>query len=145
MIAIASDHAGFEYKEKSKALLSDLGLQYKDFGTTSPASTDYPDYGHAAAEAVSTGACDRGILICGSGIGMSIIANKSVNVRASLCATEDMATVARRHNDANVLCLGERTTTWEITEKIIRIWLSTPFDGGRHEIRVEKIHSLTHC
>ncbi len=145
MIALASDHAGFQYKQKIKELLSQLGLEFQDFGTMTPDPCDYPDFGHAGAEAVGTGKADRGILICGTGIGMSIVANKSDNVRASLCVTEEMARVAREHNNANVLCLGGRTNSWETTEKIVRMWLSTPFEGGRHERRVEKIHSLTHC
>jgi ribose 5-phosphate isomerase B len=143
MIAVASDHAGFEYKEKTKALLDEMKLAYKDFGTSSKDSVDYPDYGHKAAEAVSSGECDRGILICGSGIGMSIVANKSVGVRAAECVTPEMAEVARRHNNANVLTFGERFITWETAVEIIKTFLSTPFEGGRHERRVEKIHSLT--
>ncbi len=145
MIAVASDHAGFRYKEKIKELLTKLDLPYQDFGTSSPDSCDYPDFGHPAAEAVGTGKADRGILVCGSGIGMSIVANKSANVRAALCVTDEMAVVARKHNNANVLVLGERTTSWETAEQIIRTWLATPFDGGRHEVRVEKIKTLTNC
>ncbi len=144
MIAIASDHAGYLFKERIKDLLTRLGLVYQDFGTHSEQSSDYPDEGHAAAEAVSSGAADRGILICGSGIGMDIVANKSVGVRAALCLTEEMASLSRQHNNANILVLGERITPWETTDKIIRIWLSTPFEGGRHQRRIEKIHSLTH-
>lgn len=144
MIALASDHAGYLYKEKIKGLLTQLGLTYRDFGTNSEQPCDYPDEGHIASEAVSTGAADRGILVCGSGIGMDIVANKSTGVRAALCVTEEMASVSRRHNDANILVLGERITPWETVEKIIRIWLSTPFEGGRHQRRVDKIHSLTH-
>ena len=143
MIAVASDHAGFEYKEKTKKLLDEMKLAYKDFGTFSKDSVDYPDYGHQAAESVSKGECDRGILICGSGIGMSIVANKSRGVRAAECVTPEMAEVARRHNNANVLTFGERFITWEIAAEIIKTFLTTPFEGGRHERRVEKIHSLT--
>jgi ribose 5-phosphate isomerase B len=144
MIAIASDHAGFLYKEKIKNILTQLGLDYKDFGTDSPQPCDYPDEGHAAAEAVSKGEADRGILVCGSGIGMDIVANKSKGVRAALCVTEEMALVSRRHNDANILVVGERVTPWETVDKIVRIWLSTKFEGGRHQRRIDKIHSLTH-
>lgn len=143
MIAVASDHAGFDYKEKTKQLLDEIGLPYKDFGTSSKDSVDYPDYGHQAAEAISKGECDRGILICGSGIGMSIVANKSRGVRAAECVTPEMAEVARKHNNANVLTFGERFITWETATAIIKTFLSTPFEGGRHERRVEKIHSLT--
>ena len=143
MVAIASDHAGFLYKEKIRNLLTALGLEYKDFGIYSEGSADYPDEGHAAAEAVSTGTADRGILVCGSGIGMDMVANKSLNVRAALCLTEEMAQLSRKHNDANILVIGERVTPWETVEKIVRTWLTTPFEGGRHQRRVEKIHSLT--
>ncbi len=144
MIAIASDHAGYIYKEKIKGLLDQLGLEYQDFGIHSNKPSDYPDEGHAASEAVSKGVADRGILVCGSGIGMDIVANKSDGVRAALCFTEEMALLSRRHNDANILVVGERVTPWETVEKITRTWLSTPFEGGRHQRRVEKIHSLTH-
>jgi RpiB/LacA/LacB family sugar-phosphate isomerase len=144
MIAIASDHAGYLYKEKIKGILAELGLECKDFGIHSDHSADYPDEGHEAAEAVSAGTADRGILVCGSGIGMDIVANKSTGVRAALCLTEEMALLSRRHNDANILVVGERVTPWDTAEKIIRIWLSTPFEGGRHQRRVDKIHTLTH-
>ena len=142
-IAIASDHAGFRYKEKIKELLTRLGLEYKDFGTDSEKSVDYPDNGVPAAEAVAEGTAEKGILICGSGIGMDIVANKVDGIRAALCVTEEMAELSRKHNNANVLVLGERVTPWETAEKIIRKWLTTPFEGGRHQVRVEKIHSLT--
>lgn len=146
MLALASDHAGFHYKERIKTLLGDeLGLEYKDFGTYSNSSCDYPDFAYAAAKAVGTGECDRGILVCGSGIGMDIVANKVENVRSALCTTVEMAELSRRHNDANVLSIGERLTDWDTAEKMIRVWLSTPFEGGRHLRRVEKIHSLSSC
>ena len=145
MIALASDHAGFSYKEKIKTILEELQLPFADFGTNSNESTDYPDYGHAAALAVSKGECDRGILICGTGIGMSIVANKHVGVRAAACETIEAAELSRKHNDANVLCIGERLTTWDEAQAIVRIFLKTDFEGGRHERRVAKIHSLTSC
>ncbi len=145
MIALASDHAGFSYKEKIKTLLSELQLPFTDFGTNSNESTDYPDYGHAAALAVSKGECDRGILVCGTGIGMSIVANKHTGVRAAACETIEAAELSRKHNDANVLCIGERLTTWDEAQAIVRIFLTTDFEGGRHERRVAKIHSLTSC
>ena len=146
MLALASDHAGFHFKEKIKKLLSDeLGLEYKDFGTYSDSSCDYPDFAYAAAKAVGTGECEKGILVCGSGIGMDIVANKVENVRSALCMTVEMAELSRRHNDANVLSIGERLTDWETAEKMIRVWLSTQFEGGRHLRRVEKIHSLSSC
>jgi ribose 5-phosphate isomerase B len=143
MIALASDHAGFRYKEKIKELLKSLDLQYRDFGTDSPEPTDYPDFAHAAAEAITRGECDRGIMVCGSGIGMDIVANKSKGVRAALCTTIDLAKLSRSHNDANVLVLGERLTDWPTVENIVRVWLETQFEGGRHDRRVKKIHSLT--
>ncbi len=145
MIALASDHAGFSYKEKIKTVLNELQLPYTDFGTNSNESTDYPDYGHAAALAVSKGECNRGILVCGTGIGMSIVANKHTGVRAAACETIEAAELSRKHNDANVLCIGERLTTWDEAQAIVRIFLATDFEGGRHERRVAKIHSLTSC
>ncbi|MGO9481374.1 MAG: ribose 5-phosphate isomerase B [Candidatus Kryptoniota bacterium] len=145
MIAIGSDHAGFAYKEKMKKLLDELKLGYKDFGAYNSEPSDYPDFGYVAAKSVGTGECDRGILLCGSGIGMDIVANKVENVRSALCMTLEMAELSRRHNDANVLTIGERLTDWDTTEKIVRIWLSTPFDGGRHKRRVDKINKLGGC
>jgi ribose 5-phosphate isomerase B len=145
MIALASDHAGFSYKEKIKTVLNELQLPFTDFGTDSNESVDYPDYGHAAALAVSKGECNKGILVCGTGIGMSIVANKHTGVRAAACETIEAAELSRKHNDANVLCIGERLTTWDEAQAIVRIFLTTDFEGGRHERRVEKIHSLTSC
>ena len=143
MIALASDHAGFAYKEKLKRLLDELNLQWRDFGTETQESTDYPDWGHQAAAAVTSGDCDRGILICGTGIGMSIVANKHAGVRAAVCTSATEARLARQHNDANVLTVGERVVGWESVVDIVRTFLSTPFEGGRHQRRVDKIHSLT--
>jgi ribose 5-phosphate isomerase B len=143
MIALASDHAGFEYKEKLKKLLDELQQPYRDFGATTNALTDYPDWGHLAAEAVSTGQCDLGILICGTGIGMSIVANKHTGVRAASCESVSAARLARQHNNANVLTLGERLTGWEAVVDIVKTFLSFSFEGGRHAERVAKIHSLT--
>ncbi len=143
MIALASDHAGFQYKEKLKKLLESLGERCEDFGTWSAEPSDYPDFAHAASEAVSSGECDRAIMVCGSGIGMDIVANKSKGVRAAVCTTVEMARLSRSHNDTNVLVLGERLTDWPKVEEITRVWLQTKFEGGRHERRVKKIHSLT--
>ncbi|HXG38479.1 MAG TPA: ribose 5-phosphate isomerase B [Bacteroidota bacterium] len=142
-IALASDHAGFAYKERIKKLLDELKFSYHDFGTTSSESTDYPDWAHQASQAVSTGECAWGILVCGTGIGMSIVANKHKGVRAAVCESVTAARLARLHNNANVLTIGERITGWEAAADIIRTFLSTPFEGGRHERRVEKIHTLT--
>jgi ribose 5-phosphate isomerase B len=143
MIALASDHAGYEYKEKLKKLLDEMKLPYRDFGAQSKDSTDYPDWGHKAAQAVSTGECDRGILICGTGIGMSIVANKHKGVRAALCSSATAARLARQHNDANVLTVGERVMGWECVVDVMKTFLTTTFEGGRHGRRVDKIHSLT--
>jgi ribose 5-phosphate isomerase B len=143
MIAVASDHAGFEYKERVKKLLDELNLPYNDFGTASEESTDYPDWAHRASTAVSEGTCERGILVCGTGIGMSIVANKHKGIRAAVCESVTAARLARQHNDANVLTIGARITGWDSAADIIRTFLSTPFEGERHQRRVEKIHSIT--
>ncbi len=143
MIAVASDHAGFEYKERVKKLLDELNLPYNDFGTASEESTDYPEWAHRASTAVSEGECKRGILVCGTGIGMSIVANKHRGIRAAVCESVTAARLARQHNDANVLTIGARITGWESAADIIRTFLSTPFEGERHQRRVEKIHSIT--
>ncbi len=145
MIAIASDHAGFHYKEKAKTLLHEMKLQYKDYGTHNAESVDYPDYAHLAAEAISKGECEFGIIVCGSGVGVSIVANKHKGVRAAACESVTAAELSRKHNNANVLCFGERLVGWGVAEDMIRKFLSTNFEGGRHTRRVEKIHSLTSC
>ena len=133
MIALASDHGGFHYKGRCKTLLDELGLAWKDFGTTSDESVDYPDFAHAAAEAIQRGECDRGIFICGTGIGISLAANRHKGIRAAACQILEAARMSRLHNDANVLALGERLVDWPLAEKMIRLWLETPFEGGRHE------------
>lgn len=144
MIAIGSDHAGFEYKEYLKNLLKEIGKPYQDFGTSTNASVDYPDFGHIVSEAVASGKCEIGILICGTGIGMSIIANKHKGIRAAVCESIDSARLAREHNNANILCLGARILSWEKVVEIVKVFLSTAFSGGnRHICRIEKIHSLT--
>lgn len=144
MIALGSDHAGFDYKEQIKKMLDRMQLPYRDFGTNSKDSTDYPDFAHAVAQAVSTGECERGILVCGTGIGMSIVANKHTGIRAAACESATAARLAREHNDANILALGERLTGWEAAADIVKTFLATQFSGGeRHTRRVNKIHSLT--
>jgi len=143
MIALASDHAGFQYKEDIKKLLDELKLPYKDFGPSTGESTDYPDWGHIASDAVSRGECVQGILVCGTGIGMSIVANKHKGVRAAVCESVTAARLARQHNDANVLTIGERITGWEAVVDIVKVFFSTSFEGGRHARRVGKIHTLT--
>lgn len=139
MIALASDHGGYRYKEHTKALLDTLGLAWKDFGTDSEESVDYPDFSHAAAEAIQRGECDRGIFFCGTGIGISLAANRHRGIRAAACQIPEAARLSRLHNDANVLALGERLIDWDVAERMIRIWLETPFEGGRHVRRIEKI------
>ncbi len=144
MIAVGSDHAGFEYKEQLKKLLDEIGKPFKDFGTNSPDSIDYPDIAHSVSKEVASGKFVQGILICGTGIGMSIVANKHKGIRAAVCESPASAKLSREHNDANILCLGARITTWETAAEIIRTFISTPFSGGeRHIGRIKKIHSLT--
>ncbi len=136
-IALASDHAGYKLKQELLSYLSNF--EVVDFGTDSPQSTDYPDIGFAAAEAVAKGECNRGILICGSGIGMSIVANKVNGIRAALCTSETIARLSRQHNDANILVLPGRFIFFDEAKKIVDTWLTTKFDGGRHQRRLNKI------
>ena len=140
-IAIASDHAGFSYKEKIKSLLIQLGHDVRDFGTDSNAPVDYPTFIRPAAEAVARGDYERGIVLGGSGNGEAIVANKVRGVRCSLCWSLDTARWAREHNDANVLAIGERTIPPELALEIVRIWLATEFMAGRHATRVAAIES----
>jgi ribose 5-phosphate isomerase B len=143
MIAIGSDHAGFAAKEQVKSLLAQLGLVVRDFGCFDGQSVHYPDYGRAVAQAVSCGECPRGILICGTGIGMSIVANKFPGIRAALCHDAFTAACSREHNDANILVMGARVLSMEQMAEITRIWLDTPFAGGRHAARLAMIEQLT--
>ncbi|NQT65056.1 MAG: ribose 5-phosphate isomerase B [FCB group bacterium] len=136
-IAIASDHAGFDLKEKIKKLLFDHKIV--DFGPEDLAPIDYPDTGFKAAKAVSNGNCERGILICGSGIGMSIVANKVPGIRAALCQTKQFAQLSRLHNDSNILILSGRFISEYLAKDIIDVWLETEFEGGRHQRRLDKI------
>jgi len=140
VIAIASDHAGVELKETLKRELASLGFTAKDFGTDNSESVDYPDFAHALAQWVEKNN-SRGVLICGSGIGMSIAANRHKGVRAALCQNGEQAALARKHNDANVLCLGARTVKEEAARDTLREFLATPFEGGRHQRRVEKLNA----
>jgi ribose 5-phosphate isomerase B len=140
-IALASDHAGFAEKERLKPLLTDLGLQFEDLGTVSEASVDYPDYARKVAEAVAGGRVDQGVLVCGSGTGMAITANKVPGVRAAVAWSEETARLARQHNDANVLAIGARTTPPDQIPAIVRAWFSSNFEGGRHAERVAKIEA----
>jgi ribose 5-phosphate isomerase B len=144
-IALGSDHAGFTYKQALSEILRQQSHAVIDVGTYSPDSVDYPDFAVQAARHVASGKADFGIVVCGSGVGVSISANKVAGVRAANCLTEDMARLARQHNNANVLALGERLVSLETAKAILEAFLSTPFEGGRHEQRVAKIHSLTGC
>jgi len=141
-IALASDHAGYVEKERLKPLLQDLGLEVADLGTVSEETVDYPDFARKVAEQVSEGYVDQGLLVCGSGTGMAITANKVRGVRAAVAWSEETARLARQHNDANVLAIGARTTPPEQIPAIVRAWFSTDFEGGRHADRVEKIRTL---
>ena len=138
-IPIASDHAGFEMKEKLKAKLTALGFDVQDLGTHSPASTDYPDYAHALAQEVESGAAKRGVLLCGTGLGMAYAANRHHHVRAAVAWLPEIAELARKHNDANVLALPARFVSEADAEAILDKFLNTPFEGGRHQPRVDKI------
>ncbi|MCB9991320.1 MAG: ribose 5-phosphate isomerase B [Rhodospirillales bacterium] len=137
-VAIASDHAGYQFKESLKEAL-DGRYEWLDLGTHGPDSVDYPDYGHAMGEAIKNGDADKGILICGSGIGISIAANRHPEVRAALCTNDTMARLSRQHNDANVLALGARIIGFEVALDCVDAFMSTDFEGGRHARRVEKI------
>jgi len=138
-ILIASDHAGFELKEKLERTLTDLGFDVDDLGTDDAASTDYADYAHPLAQRVSEGEASRGVLLCGTGLGMSYVANRYPHVRAAVAWSPEIAELARRHNDANVLVLPARFLSAEQAREILTRWLDTPFEGGRHERRVAKI------
>jgi len=141
-IAIASDHAGYAEKERLKGLLADLGVEFDDLGTVSEESVDYPDYARKVAEQVAQGKVEQGVLVCGSGTGMAITANKVPGVRAAVAWSEEIARLARQHNDANVLAIGARTTPPDEIPKIVRAWFATKFEGGRHATRVEKISEV---
>jgi len=141
-IALASDHAGYSEKEKLKPLLQELGIDFSDLGTISEQSVDYPDYAAKVAEQVAHGDVEQGLLVCASGTGMAITANKVAGVRAAVAWSEEIARLARQHNNANVLAIGARTTPEGEIPKIVRTWLETPFEGGRHADRVNKINAL---
>lgn len=138
-ISIGCDHAGFPYKDAIKNLLIGLGIEVKDHGTHSLDSVDYPDFVHPVANDVENAQADLGVLLCGSGNGVAITANKHQGVRAALCWIEEIAALARQHNDANVLCLPVRFTTPEQAEAIVKAFLNAEFEGGRHATRVGKI------
>ena len=138
-IAIASDHGGFELKENVKKYLESRDIEVVDLGTHSEESVDYPVYGKACGQAVASGEVDRGIVCCGTGIGISIAANKVKGVRCALCTDVHMAEMTRKHNDANVLAMGGRTTELETALAITAAWLDTEFEGGRHQRRVDML------
>jgi len=139
LIAIGSDHAGLDLKTDVIALLKEFGHEFTDYGTDTPQSVDYPDFGEKVSVAVSAGKADRGILICGTGIGMSIVANKFRNVRAALCNDLFSAKMSRLHNNANILVMGGRIIGKDLAKEIVRTWIETAFDGGRHVNRLKKI------
>jgi ribose 5-phosphate isomerase B len=141
-LAIGCDHGGFELKEEILSLLHELNIELIDYGTDSQKSVDYPDFGEKVSEAVAHGKTEKGILICGTGIGMSIVANKFPKVRASLCNDLFTAKMSRLHNDANILVLGGRVVGKGLAKEIVKVWLSTPFEGERHCVRLNKITQI---
>ena len=138
-IAIASDHGGYDYKQELIPYIESLGHQVLDLGCHGPASVDYPDYGIPCAQAVARGEADRGVVICGTGIGMSISANEVPGIRCALCPDPVMARLTREHNDANMLAMGGRIIGIELAKGIVQVFLSTEFSGGRHKTRIDKI------
>ncbi len=138
-IALGADHAGFAYKDRIVEILRKSGHEIVDFGTHSDVPVDYPQYGYAVGEAVAAGHAQRGIVVCGSSIGISIAANKVPGVRCAVVFEPYACELSRRHNDANVLALSERLTGWDMTERLLQVFLETPFDGGRHAHRVEQL------
>ena len=141
-IALGADHAGFEEKEKLKKTLDELGVEYEDLGTSSLDSVDYPDFGAKVGRAVASGEVEQGIIVCGSGIGIAIAANKIRGVRAAQAWNEETARLARQHNDANVLSLGGRLVTETVATGIVEAFLTTPFEGGRHVARLEQLRGI---
>lgn len=139
-VAIASDHGGIRIRQEIKQLMEEMGIEYIDFGCECESSVDYPDYAIPVAEKVASGEVDRGILICGTGIGMSIAANKVKGVRCALVHDVYSARLTREHNDSNVLAMGERVIGPGLAREIAKVWLTTEFEGGRHANRVNKIH-----
>ncbi|MBI4686775.1 MAG: ribose 5-phosphate isomerase B [Nitrospirae bacterium] len=141
-IAIGCDHGGTALKKEILPVLKELSIEWEDFGTDTDESVDYPDFGERVSQAVSNGKVDRGILICGTGIGMTIVANKFPRVRAALCNEIYCAKMSRLHNDANLLVLGGRIVDKETARQIVQIWFTTPFEGGRHQRRLDKIRAI---
>lgn len=141
-VAIGADHAGFDGKELIKTVLDEIGVEYTDMGTDSPDSVDYPDYARKVAESVARGEFDQGILVCGSGTGMAISANKVKGIRAAVAWNAETAELARRHNNANVLAVGYRTSPEGTIPDIVKAWFAADFEGGRHAGRVDKITEI---
>ncbi len=139
---MGSDHAAYPLKEKVKAYLITLGVRAEDVGVYSESSSDYPDYGIKVAQGVSTGEFERGILMCGTGLGMSMVANRFVHVRAALCDSIFAASMSRRHNDSNILVMGGRVIGEGLAREIVKVWLETPFEGARHKERLNKFDLL---
>lgn len=142
MIAIACDHAALEMKAEVIKILEERGLAYEDFGTYTTDSCHYPIFGARAANAVASGKCDRGILICGTGIGMSLVANKVKGIRCALCSDSYSAKMTRAHNNSNMLAMGARVIGIEVAKEIVAAWLDTPFEGGRHQTRIDMITAI---
>ncbi len=142
MIALACDHSALEVKKEIKALLDARGEVYTDFGTDTTESCHYPVYGYRAAKAVSDGICDRGIVICGTGIGISLAANKVKGIRCALCTDTYSAQMSRAHNNANMLAVGARVMGIEVIKAVVEMWLDTPFDGGRHQTRLDMLTAI---
>ena len=142
VVALASDHAGFRLKEIVKEILNEIGISIEDFGTDSDASVDYPDYAKPAIASIVAGKADRGVLVCGSGVGMSIVANKFPGIRAALVSDAKTAEMSRKHNDANVLVLPGWKLDRPEAEEILKVWLRTDFEGGRHQRRLDKIRDV---
>ena len=142
MIALACDHTGLELKEEMKKLLDEMGLTYKDFGTYDHASCDYPVYGYRAAKAVVSGECDRGILICGTGIGIGIAASKVKDTRVCTCSDVYSAELSKRHNNSNILTMGARVVGVDLAKMIATHWLTAEFEGGRHQRRIDLISDI---
>lgn len=138
-IAIGADHAGYEYKDRVKALLEEWDIDVRDFGTYGPDSVDYPDFVHPVASGVEAGVFQRGIVVCGSGNGVAMTANKHQGIRCALCWTRELAELARQHNDANILAIPARFIGWEAAAEMVKAFVHTEFEGGRHERRVNKI------
>jgi ribose 5-phosphate isomerase B len=142
MIAIGSDHAAYGFKMQILEHLIEKGIECKDFGADGKIKSEYPEYANIVSQAIVSGECDKGILFCGTGIGMSIAANKVKGIRAAVCMESFGAELSRRHNNANILCLGARMLGIELAKKIVDVWIETEFEGGRHQMRVDMISEI---